>query len=257
MKRIFRNFMFWLRSTTFGKVVGALLLIGTILAVATLVSNLRNNEDEADVEEFDTVMSIYSIGGLDENGQYVKTNKSLYTKKAKEADVVKTTLDFDNNIEYEIFFYDEVGDFVESTGLQSSNNTFEMPSGATHFRVVITPIWNDDVEEDKQKVTLLNQLKFSTQLKVEIQIYDFETLNIGYASSEDVITIKYEVGMTWGQWVDSSYNTLGCKLTTTINGPDKPMTIQFDNGLLKLTSSDIHVVENDLIDGSASYYIYD
>ena len=54
----------------------------------------------------------FSVGGLDSNGKYMNTNTSIYTKEAFECQGLEVSLDFDNEIEYQIYFYDQNNDFV-------------------------------------------------------------------------------------------------------------------------------------------------
>lgn len=104
----------------------------------------------------------YSVGGLDGNGKYKSTNASVYTKDAFECQGLECSLEFDNNVSYQVYFYDQNNDFVHTTGkLTGAFVKDSVPFFAKYARIVITP--NDD-----DVVTKTEIFKYSKQLKVSV-----------------------------------------------------------------------------------------
>ena len=104
----------------------------------------------------------YGIGGLDGSGKYMNTDQSIYTKDAFECQGLNCTLVFDNDISYQIYFYDQNNEFVHTTGkLTGAFVQDSVPFFAKYARIVITP--NDD-----NKVSLLEVNKYAKQLKTTV-----------------------------------------------------------------------------------------
>lgn len=104
----------------------------------------------------------FSVGGLDSNGKYMNTNASIYTKEAFECQGLEVSLDFDNEIEYQIYFYDQNNDFVHTTGkLSGAFVKDSVPFFAKYARIVVTPK-NDEV------VSKLEVAKYAGQLTVKV-----------------------------------------------------------------------------------------
>lgn len=104
----------------------------------------------------------YGIGGLDGQGKYMNTDRSIYTKDAFECQGLNCTLAFDNDISYQIYFYDQNNEFVHTTGKLTGAFVQEsVPFFAKYARIVITP--NDD-----NKVSMLEVMKYAKQLKTTV-----------------------------------------------------------------------------------------
>lgn len=104
----------------------------------------------------------FSVGGLDGNGNYMNTDQSIYTKDAFECQGLNCTLDFDNEISYQVYFYDQNNEFVHTTGrLTGAFVQDSIPFFAKYARIVITP--NDD-----NKVSKLEVMKYAKQLKTTV-----------------------------------------------------------------------------------------
>ncbi len=104
----------------------------------------------------------FGVGGLDSTGRYMSTDKSIYTKDAFECQGLSVSLEFDSEISYQIYFYDQNNDFVHTTGkLESAFVSDSIPFFAKYARIVITP-------DDDEKVTTLEVLKYSKQLNAKV-----------------------------------------------------------------------------------------
>lgn len=104
----------------------------------------------------------FTVGGLDTNGKYMNTNASIYTKDAFECQGLEVSLDFDNTIDYQIYFYDQNNDFVHTTGrLTGAFVKDSVPFFAKYARIVVSPK-EDDV------VTALEVPKYAKQLTIKV-----------------------------------------------------------------------------------------
>lgn len=127
-------------------------IVGGIVAFA--------NPDKLDSKSI-SVLS-YGVGGLDSTGKYKNTDTSIYTEKAFECQGLAITLDFEADVKYRVFFYDQDNELVHVTA--KLNRTFaktEVPFFAKFARIEITP--TDDV-----KVSKLEVLKYAKQLNATV-----------------------------------------------------------------------------------------
>ncbi len=195
-------------------IVGVLvcaILGGIIYACVGTTNDNEENTKTISASEF-------SLGGLDENGEYVETHKSIYTKDAFECQGLTVTPKFESQVSYQIFFYDEYGDFVEKTESLEKTYNDEIPDGVTHARIVITP----DAKEDGTSVTMnvFNKSKYAKQLTIKVDseqkdlnpVYYTVTFDSGEGSkveSQQVISGGHPIQPT--QPVRATYSFCGWK----------------------------------------------
>ena len=137
----------------------------TVLVLALLgggIFGIVKLADEGKLDSKKVSDLAFSIGGLDGAGNYKNTDASIYTKNAFECQGLECTLDFDAEIWYQIYFYDQNNEFVHTTGkLTGAFVKDSVPFFAKYARIVITP--NDD-----DKVSTLEVLKYAKQLNVKV-----------------------------------------------------------------------------------------
>ena len=109
----------------------------------------------------------YDIGGLTDDGAYVESDKTLYTKEAFECTDLTVRVEFDSNVKYQLFFYDDVDEFVSATEVYTKGANITLPEGATRVRVEITPIWGADVDTEDRVIKWYNISEFANQLHIE------------------------------------------------------------------------------------------
>ena len=113
----------------------ALVLAGVVavsavgVGVAKLVEFMR--------DDLKTISPSFDVGGLGTDGKYVNDESTLYTKEAFQCDGLQIKLDFDNEIDYQIFFYDDLDNFIESTEVLSAAYSETVHDG--YARIVIIP----------------------------------------------------------------------------------------------------------------------
>ena len=143
-------------------VLACVLGVGAIAGISALVSSKADDDGKVKVNPS------YSIGGLDENGKYVESDATLYTKDAFECQGLSIKPNFDSNVKYQIFFYDEIGSFIESSDVLSASYNEDVPKNASHARLEITPVWSDDVKEKDQVIKWYNKHQWEKSLEIRV-----------------------------------------------------------------------------------------
>lgn len=112
--------------------VGAL-LIGVVVGVTSLL-----NKDTKKIPS-----SAFGVGGIDENGNYEKSDVSIYTKDMFECQGLTIEPDFEATGTYKVFYYDANKNFLGSTdeleateGVYTKGDDFIV---AKYARIMITP----------------------------------------------------------------------------------------------------------------------
>ena len=174
-------------------VLGAAVLIGGASLIA-------NNYDK----DLKTIHPTFHVGGLDENGEYVDTDQSLYSEPF-ECKGLEIKLDFDNDIKYNLYFYESDGDFVTNLLDQEDDFSFSEAdlrvneiSKITHARILISPQWtnveipDDKTEEDVKVVKWTNISSFVKQLEIKVSknqdvVYDLLTNDCGEILKNSIV----------------------------------------------------------------------
>ena len=106
----------------------------------------------------------YSIGTIDENGDYKEGDTAIYLRKAITTDGLKCELKDDANIKYQLFFYDKDGEFISASAeLTADYDGTNIPETAESVKIMITPI-----EDEDGKVSLMEVLGYANQLTVTV-----------------------------------------------------------------------------------------
>ena len=179
----------------------AVLGVGAIVGGASLINNMVGND-----EDLKTIHPIFEVGGLDETtGKYVEDDGTIYTKEAFECQGLEIKLDFDNTIDYQVFYYISDGTYLSSTNVLSGNRDLTIPSFATHARIEITPNWDEmgeDYKKDKDQVIKWYEVsKYSSQMEIKVDkdqdqemsmaLFDMSEVDISTLSNADYETGPY------------------------------------------------------------------
>lgn len=141
--------------------VVALLVIGAV--VSGLVSLFRSETQEVHIG--------YSIGALDETtGKAIKNESAIYTKKTFECKGLTVKLDLDSNINYQVFYYDALENFICASTVYTESGAINVPAGAKLARVVIMPEWDEEIKEEDRVISFFDITKYSSQLKLFVDV---------------------------------------------------------------------------------------
>ena len=127
----------------------------SILSIAVIFAFVKIDKNE-DSKTLDANIFTYSVGLLDEDGEYVQGTSSIYMKDYQSVDGLTIELKEDATVTYKLFFYDENKEFVDMTSDYS-----EIPENAEYFRIMITP--TNDAE-----VSIFEINDYAGQLTVSI-----------------------------------------------------------------------------------------
>lgn len=148
------------------KIVSVALVVATIVGIGALIGHFVSNkaDDNGRVE----INPSYEVGGLTSYGKYEETKESIYTKEAFQCQGLLIEPQFDSTITYQVFFYDNLGNFVSSTSSMEGYYTDEIPTGSSYARIVITPKWDKDTKDDDRKINIFQVSKYSKQLTIKV-----------------------------------------------------------------------------------------
>lgn len=137
----------------------ALLGIGAIGAVGyggtKLVQHITNDTKSLNLS--------YDVGSLGADGKYVNDESRIYTKEKFACEGLKAVLDFDSEINYQLFYYDILDNFVSSSEVLTSGYSNESPTHGAYARIVITPTNDED-----GKISFMEKYKYGNQLNVSV-----------------------------------------------------------------------------------------
>ncbi len=217
-KNNFKSMKTWKKVLIIGLAV--ITLVGAIAGISALF-----REDDKTTK---TINPAFSVGGLTENGAYLDTQESIYTKNAFECQGLDIEIAFDNNISYRVFFYDVGNNFLSSTETLTSNYNEDItPFEATTARIVITP--NDD-----NKISWYEINGYADQLKISV---NKEQVEIDYPYvGKNKFVYRTGVGMS-----GLSSGTSAFRLTESgnYNACELISTLGCDNISLKITDKEI------------------
>ena len=109
----------------------------------------------------------FAVGGLDENGKYLETSQSIYTKNAFECKGLRITPDFDATLTYDVYLYDSDNELLEAkTGLTDVFK--DVTPLAKTARVVIHPEIPSDVKEKDFKIRFYQIYGYANDLDITV-----------------------------------------------------------------------------------------
>lgn len=243
-KKLFKKF-------TWKKLLSVLLAIitfaGAIFGLVKLGNYLK--------EDHKKQISNFDRGGLDENtGDYIKTNKSIYTKNSFSAKGLEIKLDFDSNVSYQVFWYDELGEFSHCSEVMTKGSKFYTPY-KHEARIVITPQWETGASEDEKEIKWHEVSKYANQLTISV----FKNQSVTekdftkYKLNDSIFTLHVDkrVEMSTGELIDAA----GANMTTVSLQNNGNFSALYFNKLAE-TAVSVHFVSKsgDVIDCYSNTY---
>ena len=137
--------------------------------------------------------SVFSRGGLDENGEHVVTNKSLVTEESFDCIGLRIVPDFDSHLTYDVYYYDYYDNLIEKKlGLKKTYDE-DFPLAKT-CRIVIHPEGSDDKDFEigyfdvrgiAKKLTITVDKEQKYLYDYSINLYNEDTLTSGKSLFDD------------------------------------------------------------------------
>lgn len=136
----------------------------------------------------------FSVGGINEQGNYVDSETSIYTKDMFECQGLSIEPDFEATGSFKVFYYSENKNFIAATetlnavdGVYSKGNTF---ASAKYARIMITPdvpVDEDGEEVDDFKIRFYEATSYASDYSITVsKKQDFKLPNL-FVVEEDKI----------------------------------------------------------------------
>ena len=154
--------------------------------------------------------TIFSRGGLDENGEYVASEQTLYTEQAFNCIGLRVVPDFDAQLTYDVYYYD-YDDNLLDTKLGLKKTYDEDHPHAKMARIVIHPDIPEGTSEKDFKIGFLDVYKYASKLTITVD----KTQNYLYANSINLFdeeTMVKNKTYHQGNLAVSEWNTLDASL---------------------------------------------
>ena len=122
--------------------------------------------------------TIFSRGGLDENGEHVASEQTLYTEQAFNCIGLRIVPDFDAHLTYDVYYYDYNDNLIDKKLGLTKTYDEDYPLAKT-ARVVIHPEIPSDTNEKDFKIGFLEVYKYASKLKITVdknQKYLYENI---------------------------------------------------------------------------------
>lgn len=137
------------------------LCFGAVFGISALSNKLK--------EDKKVIHPVFEVGGIDSEGKGDKDmDTSIYTKEAFACDGLEIKLDFDAKVAYSVYFYTKHDSYVGSSLNNTTSKRISVPYNATHARLVIIPIWDDDVKNADRVCHWYDTAKYSSQLEIKV-----------------------------------------------------------------------------------------
>ena len=138
------------------KIGAGVLAIGGVAAIAGAVVDYVKDDSK-------NINISYEIGGLNAVGQYVEDESTIYTKEKFACDGLQATLDFDSQISYQVFYYDILDNFIDSSDTLTTGYSEEAPLNGAYARIMITPLDDED-----GKISWNEKYDYASQLNLSV-----------------------------------------------------------------------------------------
>ena len=141
---------------------GILAVIVCITAISGIAALAKNDTKTISSTAFE-------CGALDDNGKYVKSDQSIYTKEAFGCIGLRVAPDFESNATYDVYYYDSNDTLVEIksdlTGVYDEDYPLHM---ATKARIVIHPEVPSDFDEDDFKISFYEVYSYANKFEITV-----------------------------------------------------------------------------------------
>lgn len=160
------------------KIIGIVLVGALIVGILSSFAVFANDSKPAD--------AIFKVGGLDENGEYLECDTSIYTEKAFDCYGLRIEPEFESTVTYDVYYYNQNNELLEVVkGLTKVyDEDFEV---AEKCRIVIHPEIPDDTDIDDFKIRIWNVAKYASQLNITVD--KTPDKNIDYTNLWDENTV--------------------------------------------------------------------
>ena len=172
------------------RVLSIVLICLAVFGAACGISTMRGKGDDGK----HTINPTFAVGGLNAQGKYFETDESIYTAKAFECEGLEIKLRFDADITYQVFYYNELDNFVSCSTVYTKSAKAVAPNDAEYARLVVTPVWDSEVDLENRVCHWYDIYKYSSQIEVIVSDASEEDVNLAdvlaYTKSGDTYTFE-------------------------------------------------------------------
>lgn len=149
------------------KIVSAVAIVAAVIGCVSLVTQLTKEA----ASDYKTFKPAYSIGAIDDvTGKKSDNECALYTPDIIECTGIELYADFDSDIDYCVYYYDENDAYISCTPNEALNLKIEeFPEGTVGVRIAIYP--NNDSND---KIGIFERGTYANQLTVKITTVEVE-----------------------------------------------------------------------------------
>ncbi len=232
---------------------GVAVLAGAVFGVKAIVDYTKN--------DLKKITPTFEVGNLGSDGKFVDDESTLYTKEAFGCYGLQVKPDFDSTVNYQIFYYDILDNYISSTEVLSEGYSGEAPVNGAYARIVIEPRDDED-----GKISLTERIKYPSQLTLKVK--KNQDINERFCSFSgklmQVVFDKDSLLFSKNLWFDPTTmtwinNPVCCVTSSTILKVQGGSTLTFDVSSLSESYSaawmriyqfkDIPLDENMIIEG--------
>ena len=177
-----------------------------------------------------TIKPSFEVGNLGNDGKYVNDESTLYTKEAFGCYGLQIKPDFDSQVNYQVFYYDILDNFISSTSMMSEGFSDEAPVNGAYARLVIEP-----QDDEDGKIGLFERIDYPSQLTIKVKkeqdinnryaLLDGKILDVVYDSSKVVFTNGISLVFNPLSWEIADHR---CATSTTVLKVPGGWTVNFD-----------------------------
>lgn len=172
----------------------------------------------------------FEVGNLGSDGKYVADEGSLYTKEAFGCYGLQVKPEFDSTVNYQLFYYDILDNYISSSEVLSAGYSAEAPLNGAYARMVIMPRNDEDGKIGVfEKQGYISQLTIKVKKNQEINnrfiVYEGKVMQVVYDTKSLVFTNNLSLDPTDLLW--KTVNTY-CATATTVLKVTGGMKFNYD-----------------------------
>ncbi|MCM1441010.1 MAG: hypothetical protein NC131_17680 [Roseburia sp.] len=213
---------------------GVAALTGIGFGVKAIVDYTKN--------DLKTISPSFEVGNLGSDGKYVDDESTLYTKDAFACYGLQVKPDFDSTVNYQIFYYDILDNYISSTDFMSEGYIDKVPINGAYARIVIEPRNDED-----GKISFIERVKYSSQLTIKVKknqdinnrytVFKGKILDVVYDCNDLVFTNNLSLTTDTLEWHEDDTT---CVTSLTVLNVSNNSTISFDSTKLSSEFSVAH-----------------
>ena len=176
--------------------LAVLMLVGAVVGITSITS-----------KETKSISSLsFKVGAIDESGNYVDSDTSIYTKEMFECQGLTVEPDFEAAGTFRVFYYDQDKAFLGSTGvLNAADGVYiqgksAVELSAKYARIMITPepSVNEKSDDKEFKISFYEVVGYANEYTIMVNkeqpsgVYNF------YQIDPDMVGKKYVVDASTG-----------------------------------------------------------